>query len=228
MVRRLRPLQRLEGRIFGLTIQLINGISKLRVSGMERFAFAYWGKKYSEQQKLNSSVQRLHDHIGSLNQTIPTLATAAIFFVAGSLLLQPNAQGVAGLSPGFFLAFSAAFGVFIGSLAYLSNTVVDVLSDLSLWQRSEPILAAEPEMDSRKSDSGPLQGKVAMTHVTFRYQDSGPLKLEDVSFQADPGEFVAIVGPSGSGKIDARKAAAGVRDAHLRDHLLRRPGPEWT
>lgn len=200
MVRRLRPLQRLEGRIFGLTIQLINGISKLRVSGTERFAFAYWGKKYSEQQNLNFSIQRLQDYMGSLNQTIPILATASIFLVAGRLLLQSNAHGSAGLSPGFFLAFSAAFGVFIGSLAYLSNTVVDALSDISLWERSEPILTAEPEMDSGKSDPGPLRGKVAMTRVTFRYHDSGPLTLEDVSFQANPGEFVAIVGPSGSGK----------------------------
>jgi ATP-binding cassette subfamily C protein len=200
MVRRLRPMQRLEGRIFGLTIQLINGISKLRVSGTERFAFAYWGKKYSEQQKLNFSVQRLQDYVGSLNQTVPTLATASIFFVAGSMLFQSNAPGGAGLSPGMFLAFSAAFGVFITSLAYLSNTVVEALSDLSLWERSEPILTAEPEMDSEKSDPGPLQGKVAMTRVTFRYQDSGPLTLEDVSFRADAGQFVAIVGPSGSGK----------------------------
>ena len=200
MIRGLRPLQRLQGRIFGLTIQLINGISKLRVSGTERFAFAYWGKKYSEQQKLNYSVQRLQDYVGALNQTIPTLATASVFVAAGSLLVHPNAQGVAALSPGFFLAFSAAFGVFIGSLIYLSNTVVDSLSAISLWERSEPILTAEPEMDAAKSDPGPLRGKVAMTRVTFRYHNSGPLTLEDVSFQANPGEFVAIVGPSGSGK----------------------------
>ncbi|HMD86100.1 MAG TPA: NHLP bacteriocin export ABC transporter permease/ATPase subunit [Terriglobia bacterium] len=200
MVGRLRSLQRLEGRILGLTLQLINGISKLRVSGTERFAFAYWGKNYSEQQKLNFSVQRLQDYIGSLNQTIPTLATAAIFAVAGSMLFQPNAPGVAGLTPGFFLAFSAAFGMYISSLVYLSNTVVDALSAISLWDRSEPILTAEPEMDAARSDPGPLRGKVAMARVTFRYHDSGPLTIEDFSFRADPGEFVAIVGPSGSGK----------------------------
>lgn len=39
-----------------------------------------------------------------------------------------------------------------------------------------------------------------MEHVTFRYRDSGPLTLEDVSLHAAPGEFVAIVGPSGGGK----------------------------
>jgi ATP-binding cassette subfamily C protein len=200
IVRRLRPLQLMEGRIFGLTVQLINGISKLRVSGTERFAFAHWGKKYSEQQKLSFSIQGLHDNVGALNQTIPALATASIFFVAGRSLLASTSPGVAGLSPGSFLAFSAAFGVFIGSLTFLSNTAVDIINDLSLWQRSKPILMAEPEMDPSKSDPGALRGKIAMAHVTFRYSGSGPLTLEDVSFQAEPGEFVAIVGPSGSGK----------------------------
>jgi NHLM bacteriocin system ABC transporter ATP-binding protein len=197
MLKRLRPLQLLEGKIFGLTVQLINGISKLRVSGTERFAFVYWGKRYTEQQRLNYSAQRIQDWVSSLNQTIPTLATAIVFFVAGTAMAGP---GSAGLSPGSFLAFSAAFGVFIGSLAFLSNTGVDMLNDLSLWRRSEPILSAEPEMDPSKSLPGKLQGKIEISHVTFRYQQSGRLILEDVSVVAEPGQFVAVVGPSGSGK----------------------------
>jgi len=196
MLRRLRPLQMLEGKIFGLSVQLINGIAKLRVSGTERFAFAYWGKRYAEQQKLNFAVQRIRDWVGALNQTIPVLAIAVVFFVAGNKLQNANS----GLTAGSFLAFSSAFGVFIGSLTYLSNTGVDMLNDLNLWKRSEPILAAEPEMDPSKSLPGTLQGKIEISHVTFRYQNSGRLTLEDVNLVAEPGQFVAIVGPSGSGK----------------------------
>jgi len=197
MLRRLRPLQLLEGKIFGLTVQLINGISKLRVSGTERFAFVYWGKRYTEQQRLNYSVQRIQDLISSLNQTIPTIATAMVFLVAGTELSKP---GSTALSTGSFLAFSAAFGVFIGSLSFLSNTSVEMLNDLNLWRRSEPILTAEPEMDPSKASPGTLQGKIEISHVTFRYQHSGRLILEDVSIVAEPGQFVAVVGPSGSGK----------------------------
>ena len=200
MLRHLRPLQQLEGRLFGITVQLINGISKLRVSGTERFAFVYWGKRYSEQQKLNLTVQRLKDHIGALNQTIPTLATAMIFLIAGSTLLSSAGDSRLTLTPGDFLAFSAAFGVFISSVSFLSNTAVDMLHDLNLWRRSEPILAAQPEMDAGKSPPGSLEGAISISHVTFRYQNSGRLTLDDVTVEAKPGEFVAIVGPSGSGK----------------------------
>jgi NHLM bacteriocin system ABC transporter ATP-binding protein len=200
MLRHLRPLQQLEGRLFGITVQLINGISKLRVSGTERFAFVYWGKRYSEQQKLNLTVQRLKDHVGALNQTIPTLATAMIFLIAGTTLLSSAGDSRLTLTPGDFLAFSVAFGVFISSVSFLSNTAVDMLHDLNLWRRSEPILAAQPEMDAGKSPPGSLEGAISISHVTFRYQNSGRLTLDDVTVEAKPGEFVAIVGPSGSGK----------------------------
>ena len=200
MLRRLRPLQQMEGKILGLTVQLINGISKLRVSGAERFAFSHWGKQYSSEQKLNMSLQRLQDQIGSLNQTVPTLATAWIFLVAAGTFLGSKTAGTGGLSVGTFLAFNAAFGAFVAGISSLSNTVVDVLDDFNLWKRAEPVLTAEPESDPGKSDPGNLAGRLAMDHITFRYRDSGPLTLEDVTFQAEPGEFVAFVGPSGSGK----------------------------
>jgi len=199
MLRQLGPLQLREGHLFGITVQLINGISKLRVSGTERFAFAYWGKRYAEQQKLNYSVQRLRDNVTSLNQTIPTLATALVFLLAGTSLLG-GTPGVASLTPGSYLAFSVAFGIFIGSISFLSDTSVAMLTELNLWRRSEPILLPKPEMDASKSPPGTLHGAVAISHVTFSYQHAGRLTLDDVSLRAESGQFIAIVGPSGSGK----------------------------
>jgi ATP-binding cassette subfamily B protein len=45
-----------------------------------------------------------------------------------------------------------------------------------------------------------LQGEVRFEHVSFRYARGGALLLEDISFVARPGEVVALVGPTGSGK----------------------------
>ena len=55
-------------------------------------------------------------------------------------------------------------------------------------------------MRAGKSPPGSLEGAISISHVTFRYQNSGRLTLDDVTVEANPEEFVAIIGPSGSGK----------------------------
>jgi ABC-type bacteriocin/lantibiotic exporter with double-glycine peptidase domain len=82
----------------------------------------------------------------------------------------------------------------------LSNTLIDLLDVTTLWERVRPIVVATPEGDLGKVDPGRLTGKVALEHVTFRYQAHGPLSVDRVSLHAEPGEFIALVGPSGSGK----------------------------
>ncbi|MGL5805710.1 MAG: ATP-binding cassette domain-containing protein, partial [Xenococcaceae cyanobacterium] len=106
----------------------------------------------------------------------------------------------AGISTGVFLAFNSAFGSFIGGATTLSTTIVDILEIIPLWQRAEPIIKAEPEVTTSKTDPGRLSGKILVEHVVFRYRNDGPLTLDDVSIRAEPGEFLAFVGPSGSGK----------------------------
>ncbi|WP_193199358.1 NHLP family bacteriocin export ABC transporter peptidase/permease/ATPase subunit [Nostoc sp. MG11] len=200
IVRKVRPLLELQGQIFGVMVQLINGVAKLRVAKAEARAFAYWGKQYTHQLKLMLSTQGIEDSLAVINQVLPILTTAALFWFATSLIGQSQTSGGGGLSTGTFLAFNVAFGTFINGATSLSSIVVEVLQVLPLWQRAEPILQAEPEINSAQADPGRLSGRLVVDRLTFRYRDDGPLSLDDVSIHAEPGEFIAIVGPSGSGK----------------------------
>nr|WP_322714768.1 NHLP bacteriocin export ABC transporter permease/ATPase subunit [Nostoc sp. ChiSLP03a]MDZ8216033.1 NHLP bacteriocin export ABC transporter permease/ATPase subunit [Nostoc sp. ChiSLP03a] len=200
IVRKVRPLLELQGQIFGVMVQLINGVAKLRIAKAETRAFAYWGKQYTHQLKLMLSTQGIEDSLAVINQVLPVLTTAALFWFATSLIGQSQTPGGGGLSTGTFLAFNVAFGTFINGATSLSSTVVEVLQVLPLWQRAQPILQAEPEISCAQADPGRLSGKLVVDRVTFRYRDDGPLTLDDVNIRAEPGEFIAIVGPSGSGK----------------------------
>ncbi len=199
-VRKFRPLLEQQGHIFGLMVQLINGVSKIRVSGAETRAFSYWSKQYTHQLKLMLSTQGIEDMVTFINRVLPPLTNALLFWVAVNMLQQSQLQGKGGLSTGMFLAFNAAFGSFIGGATTLSTTVVDILQVLPLWKRAEPILKAIPESNSSKTDPGRLSGKLLVDHVIFRYRNDGPLTLDDVTIRAEPGEYIALVGPSGSGK----------------------------
>jgi NHLM bacteriocin system ABC transporter ATP-binding protein len=195
-----RPLQRLTGELLGTVVQLINGITKLRIAGAEERAFGYWGKAFSQQQILRRRVQLIEDLMIVVNAVLPTLATAVLFWFAMRALAAPEAAGRPSLGTGTFLAFHVAFGTFIGGVTMLSNTIVDLLEVAPLWGRAKPIIVAPPEVDIAKADPGRLTGKLALEHVTFRYREQGPIVLHDVSVRADPGEFIALVGRSGSGK----------------------------
>lgn len=197
---KVRPLLELQGNIFGQTVQLINGISKLRVAGAEERAFAFWSKNYSRQVKLEFSTQQIEDAVALFNTIMPTLTSAVLFWFTIQLLVEAQTAGNPGLSIGTFLAFNTAFGTFIKGATDLSNTFTDALQVFPQWQRAQPILKTIPEVDLSKADPGRLKGRIAVEHITFRYRDDGPLTLDDVSIHAEPGEFIALVGGSGSGK----------------------------
>jgi NHLM bacteriocin system ABC transporter ATP-binding protein len=198
-LRKVRPLLELQGQLFGVMVQLINGVTKLRVAGAESRAFAYWGKQYSQQIKWMLSTQGIEDALTVVNKILPAFTTAILFWFATSLLQQSQGQE-GGFSTGTFLAFNAAFGTFIGGATSLSGSIISVLNIVPLWERAQPILEAKPEVDSDKADPGRLTGRVVVDHAIFRYRNDGPLTLDDVSIHAEPGEFIAFVGASGSGK----------------------------
>jgi NHLM bacteriocin system ABC transporter ATP-binding protein len=201
LVRKQRKQEEIEGTINGLTVELINGVAKLRVAAAEQRAFAAWAQKYSQTLKIKSGIQRINDAVSVFNEALPLVTSVLLFWFAVVFIESAQAKGLpGGLTVGTFLAFNAAFGIFIGGATDLSNTMTDILEIVPLWERAGSILQSETESDPTKADPGRLTGRLALEHVTFRYREDGPLILDDVSVYAEPGEFIALVGPSGSGK----------------------------
>ncbi|QFS52022.1 NHLP bacteriocin export ABC transporter permease/ATPase subunit [Nostoc sphaeroides] len=200
LLTKVRPLLELRGSIFGQTVQLINGISKLHIAGAQERAFAAWSKNYTRQIKLELSTQRVEDAVVLFNTVMPILTSGVLFWFTIRLLENPPTSGVIELSLGTFLAFNAAFSNFTRGTTDLSNTVTEILQVIPQWQRTQPILSTIPEVDLCKADPGKLIGNITLEHITFRYRNDGPLTLDDVSISAAPGEFIALIGGSGSGK----------------------------
>lgn len=189
-------LYEVAGRIQGLTLQLTEGIAKLRVAGAEERAFNRWARAFAEQKRLDLGVRKVLAGVVVLGAVLPPLATGFVFASVG----LSTDRSLAGLSLGSIVAFLAALGAVVSSLTMTLSLLFPVLDVVPVWRRSRPILETPAEPSARRADPGELSGAVEVSRVRFRYHADGPLVLDDVSFRAEPGEFVALVGPSGSGK----------------------------
>ena len=69
-----------------------------------------------------------------------------------------------------------------------------------ILEMAEPFLKTEPETADGKEIVTHISGSIEMNHVSFRYEDSAPYIINDLSLKIRPGEYVAVVGRTGCGK----------------------------
>jgi NHLM bacteriocin system ABC transporter peptidase/ATP-binding protein/NHLM bacteriocin system ABC transporter ATP-binding protein len=194
-----RQLSERQGKIAGLVLQFITGISKFRLSGTENRAFTLWAKQFTQQRVLAYNSERISNYLVTFNASYPVITSMVIF--TSLIYLNSTTQGQEpALTIGGFLAFNAAFGLFLAATIQLANTVITILNIVPIYERTKPILEAVPEVDEAKTDPGELTGDIEVNHLSFRYAADGPLILSDVSLRIKPHEFVAFVGASGAGK----------------------------
>lgn len=191
----------LEGNVFGLSVQMVKSVSKIRVAGAQGRAFARWCERYAQQLRRLDRVQFVEDLVSVLNQAVPFIGVIILFWIGAELFMsRGGANGGSGMTIGIFLAFHTAMAVFFLGIAALSLRFMEMLETAAKVKRTHPVLVAATETDQARVDPGRLVGNVSLSHVDFRYVPRGRRILCDVSIHVDPGEFVALVGPSGSGK----------------------------
>ena len=190
-----RQIVPLRARTSGLVLQLLTGISKLRVAAAEGHAFAQWARLFSQQRRLQFRSRMVGNWLRVFNAMFPTLALLVIMAAAtagGNVMPE--------IRTGDYLAFSAAFGSCLVAMVSMSTAAMEALGVVPVYESAKPILDAAPEVHDARGDPGALTGSIEVRHLTFHYQPDLPPALQDVSFTARPGEFIAFVGPSGSGK----------------------------
>jgi NHLM bacteriocin system ABC transporter ATP-binding protein len=183
----------LGGAITGRIFQLLTGISKWKAVAGEERALDQWSGLFLEKKAVDKSAGLIRTFSGAFSGAFPVVTTLVNFGFYFYFL-----QGT--MNVGSFLGYNAAFTQLLAALLAATSSTVTLVNIIPLFGRVAPILGATIEQPGVRADPGLLTGRVEMRNLSFRYGPANPTVLQDLSFEVNPGDFVAIVGGSGAGK----------------------------
>lgn len=173
----------------------INGFLMRRVFGnlqTERTRYATESRAFGEIQMKRTLVWRWFMLVLGL---FGIIGPVAIYWYGGGMAIEGT------LTVGTIVAFVAYLGRLYSPVSALATVHVEVLSAFAVFDRLFAVLDAEPSVRDLPGAIAlpPVAGRLSFEHVGFRYREDRAL-LEDITFTAEPGQFIALVGPSGAGK----------------------------
>ncbi len=164
---------------------------------------AFSSEKRTAKKIMNQLRQAFH--IGMEQRTVSALAnlTVGIFpDVARLLVLLAGAYWIITdqWSLGSLLAFQSYMGYVYGPAHFLATANIQLQGALASLERVSALFDIVPEENLDQGQvAEKLRGEVEFKDVTFSY-DGKEMVLEEISFKVKPGEWIAVVGPSGVGK----------------------------
>ncbi|HEX3565338.1 MAG TPA: ABC transporter ATP-binding protein [Acidimicrobiales bacterium] len=251
------PARRVGRRLSSITRESYGLNAQMNTTMTERFNVSgallvkLFGRPSQERKSFEDKAGRVRDigvtqamyarfFIAALTLTA-ALATALVYGWGG----VQAAEGA--LSTGTVVALALYLTRLYGPLTALSNVQVDVMTALVSFDRVFEVLDLPPMIDEKPDATSvpPGPARVEFDHVDFRYPTADEVSLAslesvavldatpsqqvlfDVSFSAEPGQLVALVGPSGAGKTtishlvsrlyDVRSGAVRINGLDVRD-----------
>ncbi|MBE8988315.1 peptidase domain-containing ABC transporter [Nostoc sp. LEGE 12450] len=208
-------LQRISREIFNAVakessylIETLTGVRTVKATAMEQTVRWHWEELLNKEIKTNFFGQVISNRLQIFSNTIEALITTALLWFGAYQVIHNQ------LTIGQLVAFNMLLGNIITPfkrLTVLWNQLQEVVIAI---ERINDVLDAEPEEDLQhqaRQNLPQIYGQIRFDNVTFRYHPESDINiLENLSFEVSPGQMVALVGRSGSGKTTISKLVLGL------------------
>ncbi len=180
----------LSAKMNGMTYQIITGVQKIKLSGSEKRIFSRWMRHYTEEAKLAYHPPKFLLFNSVISTAISLVGTIVMYYFAVQ----------SGVSVADYTAFQAAYGMLSGALMSVAGIAITAARIKPVIEMAKPVMDAQPEISEGKQIVTQVSGGIDLSHVSFRYSETSPLVVDDLSLKIKPGQYVAIVGKTGCGK----------------------------
>ena len=204
-----RKNQEWVGRLTSSIEESVSGVKVTKTFCREEAEFAKFDKVNDISQKVGVDAELISYSFMPLMNIMTSLTLGLIVGVGGYLAMKAAAPQLAGstttltngVSIGLLTAFILYSQRFFEPLRQITQVYSMLQSALAGAERLFEMMDIQPEVIEnpdavRRND---LHGAVEFAGVGFSYEEGKPV-LEDISFRTQPGQVVAIVGPTGAGK----------------------------
>jgi HlyB family type I secretion system ABC transporter len=192
-------------------IESLTGIRTVRSLAIEQTVRWHWEELLHNLIKKSFNAQIIGNRLQILSGTIQTFVNTGLMWFGAWQVIQGE------LTVGQLVAFNMLVGNVLSPFQRLSGVWNELQEIVISTERINDVLEAEPEEDlhnkPRKSLDR-LEGYIRFQNVTFRYHpESETNVLENLTFEIQPNQMVAVVGRSGSGKTTLSKLILGLYPA---------------
>ena len=189
-------------------IETARAIQSIKVFNRESSRKALWSNRYAEVMATNAGVERLKGGFKALNDVVFGCENLGVIYLGALAVLDGR------MTIGMLFAFVAYKQQFVDKAVRLIEKAIEFrMLDLHL-ERLADITRAEPEPgQDRTSYRTPPSGRIEVRNLSFRYGPSESFVFEHVNFIVEPGDYLAIIGPSGGGKTTLMKVMLGLLDS---------------
>lgn len=196
-------LMEVSEKMSGMTYALITGVQKIKLAGAEKRVFSRWLSLYSKQAKLSYSPPKLLLFSGVISTSISLTGSLVMYWAAIE----------SGVTVADYYAFSTAYGMVSGAFMSLVSIASTIATIKPILKEAKPLMETLPEVTSGKKIVTRLGGAIELNNISFRYTDSMPMVLDNLTLKIASGEYIAIVGTTGCGKSTLMRLLMGFETA---------------
>ncbi len=212
----------------GDAVERLSGIAVIQSFAQEPAEQAYFEAQSEELRGLAVRRGRLHRALRATSNWMVEMARVAAWVIGAYLAIS------GGLKAGQIVQFTGTAVLLYRPIRRFSEINILYQNSMAAIERVFAIFDILPDVRNRPDaiQESPTVGEIEFDHLSFRYEEDGPLVLEDICAKIAPGERVAIVGESGAGKstlatlvprlYDVTAGAIRIDGVDVRDYRIRR------